>query len=277
MLFVGAAGKSAQLPLHVWLPDAMEGPTPVSALIHAATMVTAGVYMVARNAMLFLHAPVVMEVVAVVGVADRAHGCHHRRRPDRHQARARVFDRLAARATCSWRPVSARSRAAIFHLMTHAFFKALLFLGSGSVIHAMAGEQDMQRMGGLRKFMPLTLPTMIVGTLAIAGIPPLSGFFSKDEILYRTFLGGSRPVDLASPASGLLPLPPRCLTAFYMFRLMSLTFFGTYRGAGAGRCMRRPRRQIEAAVHGVRIRSTRTLTVRRSVSSTRSATVGRRS
>ena len=228
LLFVGAAGKSAQLPLHVWLPDAMEGPTPVSALIHAATMVTAGVYMVARNAALFSHAPVVMEIVAVVGVLTALMA-----------ATIAVVQtdikRVLAYSTVSQLGLMFLATgvgafgAAIFHLMTHAFFKALLFLGSGSVIHAMAGEQDMQRMGGLRKFMPVTFRTMLIGTLAIAGIPPMSGFFSKDEILYRTFLGGSLPEGLAR-LLWIAAMATACLTAFYMFRLIYLTFFGKYRG-----------------------------------------------
>jgi NADH-quinone oxidoreductase subunit L len=249
LLFVGAMGKSAQLPLHVWLPDAMEGPTPVSALIHAATMVTAGVYMVARNATLFSHAPVVMEVVAVVGVLTAIMA-----------ATIAVVQtdikRVLAYSTVSQLGLMFLATgvgafgAAIFHLMTHAFFKALLFLGSGSVIHAMAGEQDMQRMGGLRKFMPVTFWTMLVGTLAIAGIPPLSGFFSKDEILYRTFLGGSLP----EPLSRLLwvaATATACLTAFYMFRLIYLTFFGQYRGP-AWPVHASPAAAIEAVVHGAR-------------------------
>ena len=171
----------------------MEGPTPVSALIHAATMVTAGVYMVARNAVLFSQAP--------DRDADRSRSSACSPRSwRRRSASCRTTSSACSRtrpsrssATCFWRPASARSRRRVFHLMTHAFFKALLFLGSGSVIHAMAGEQDMQRMGGLKKFMPLTFATMMVGTLAIAGIPPLSGFFSKDEILYRTFLSRQQP------------------------------------------------------------------------------------
>ena len=249
LLFVGAVGKSAQLPLHVWLPDAMEGPTPVSALIHAATMVTAGVYMVARNATLFSHAPVVMEVVAVIGVLTAIMA-----------ATIAVVQtdikRVLAYSTVSQLGLMFLATgvgafgAAIFHLMTHAFFKALLFLGSGSVIHAMAGEQDMQRMGGLRKFMPVTFWTMLVGTLAIAGIPPLSGFFSKDEILYRTFLGGSLPEGL-SRLLWVAAMATACLTAFYMFRLIYLTFFGTYRGP-AWPVHASPPAALEAAVHGVR-------------------------
>src|SRR6266540_1275922 len=187
LLFIGATGKSAQIPLYVWLPDAMEGPTPVSALIHAATMVTAGVYMVGRNAVLFSHAPQVMMIVAIVGVLT-----------DFMAASIGLVQydikRVLAYSTVSQlgymftaMGVGAFSAGA-FHLMTHAFFKALLFLGSGSVIHAMAGEQDMRHMGGLKKYLPVTFATMMIGTLAIAGIPPFAGFFSKDEILFRSFL-----------------------------------------------------------------------------------------
>ena len=185
LLFIGATGKSAQIPLYVWLPDAMEGPTPVSALIHAATMVTAGVYMVCRNAVLFTHAPMVMEVVAAIGVVTAL------------MAATIGLVQTDIKRVLAYSTVSQLGymflatgvgafAAAAFHLMTHAFFKALLFLGSGSVIHAMNEEQDMRRMGGLRRHMPLTFYTMCIGAVAIAGIPPLSGFFSKDEILYRT-------------------------------------------------------------------------------------------
>ena len=249
LLFIGATGKSAQIPLHVWLPDAMEGPTPVSALIHAATMVTAGVYMVARNATLFSHAPMVMEGVAIVGVLTALMA-----------ATVAVVQtdikRVLAYSTVSQLGFMFLAAgvgafgAAIFHLTTHAFFKALLFLGSGSVIHAMAGEQDMRRMGGLRAYMPVTFWTMLVGTLAIAGIPPLSGFFSKDEILYRTFLGGSLPHGLAR-VLWVAAIAAACLTAFYMGRLLLLTFFGRYRGP-AWDMHASPAAAFEAAVHGVR-------------------------
>ncbi|MGH9555486.1 MAG: NADH-quinone oxidoreductase subunit L, partial [Terriglobales bacterium] len=181
LLMMGACGKSAQVPLYVWLPDAMEGPTPVSALIHAATMVTAGVYMVARSSAIFSRAPEALTVVAVIG-------CITALMAATIGVAQTDIKRVLAYSTVSQLGymflacgVAAYS-AAIFHLMTHAFFKALLFLGSGSVIHAMAGEQDMRRMGGLKKYLPVTFMTMMVGTLAIAGIPPLSGFFSKDEI-----------------------------------------------------------------------------------------------
>ena len=221
LLFIGATGKSAQIPLYVWLPDAMEGPTPVSALIHAATMVTAGVYMVCRNAVLFEHAPIVMGIVAAIGAVTALMA-------------ATIglvqtdIKRVLAYSTVSQlgymflaAGVGAFSAAA-FHLMTHAFFKALLFLGSGSVIHAMNEEQDMRRMGGLRQHMPLTFATMLIGAVAIAGIPPLSGFFSKDEILYRTFL--------SNPLLWGIGAITAVMTAFYMFRLINMTFLGQYRG-----------------------------------------------
>ena len=220
-LFIGATGKSAQIPLYVWLPDAMEGPTPVSALIHAATMVTAGVYMVCRNAVLFTHAPIVMEIVAIVGVATAL-------------VAATIglvqtdIKRVLAYSTVSQlgymflaTGVGAFAAAA-FHLMTHAFFKALLFLGSGSVIHGMNEEQDMRQMGGLKRHMPVTFWTMAIGAVAIAGIPPLAGFFSKDEILYRTFLH--------SPVLWGAGALTAAMTAFYMFRLINMTFLGGYRG-----------------------------------------------
>jgi NADH-quinone oxidoreductase subunit L len=221
LLFVGATGKSAQIPLYVWLPDAMEGPTPVSALIHAATMVTAGVYMVGRNAVLFSHAPMTMQVVAVVGVLTALMAASI-------GLVQRDIKRVLAYSTVSQlgymfvaMGVGAFAAGA-FHLMTHAFFKALLFLCSGAVIHAMAGEQDMLKMGALKKYMPITYATMMIGTLAIAGIPPFSGFFSKDEILWRAFQANKFVWAVAVLAA--------LMTAFYMFRLMSLTFFGSYRG-----------------------------------------------
>jgi NADH-quinone oxidoreductase subunit L len=221
LLFIGATGKSAQIPLYVWLPDAMEGPTPVSALIHAATMVTAGVYMLGRNAVLFSHAPQVMMIVAIIGVLTAFFAA---------SIGLVQYDikRVLAYSTVSQlgymftaMGVGAFSAGA-FHLMTHAFFKALLFLGSGSVIHAMAGEQDMRKMGGLKKFLPVTFATMMIGTLAIAGIPPFAGFFSKDEILFRAFL--------ANKTIWVIAVATAMMTAFYMFRLMAMTFFGAYRG-----------------------------------------------
>ena len=221
LLFIGATGKSAQIPLFVWLPDAMEGPTPVSALIHAATMVTAGVYMVGRNAVLFSHAPMVMTIVAIVGVltALMAASIGLVQNDIKRVLAYSTVSQLGYMFTAMGVGAFA---AGAFHLMTHAFFKALLFLGSGSVIHAMAGEQDMRRMGGLKKYMPVTFATMFIGTLAIAGIPPLSGFFSKDEILYRAFL--------SNKAVWVLAVLTAFMTAFYMFRLVAMTFFGTYRG-----------------------------------------------
>ena len=220
-LFVGATGKSAQIPLHVWLPDAMEGPTPVSALIHAATMVTAGVYMLGRNAVLFSHAPQVMTIVAIVGVltALMAASIGLVQYDIKRVLAYSTVSQLGYMFTAMG--VGAFSAGA-FHLMTHAFFKALLFLGSGSVIHAMAGEQDMRRMGGLKKYLPVTFATMLIGTLAIAGIPPFAGFFSKDEILLRAFM--------ANKVIWVLAVATALMTAFYMFRLMAMTFWGAYRG-----------------------------------------------
>jgi NADH-quinone oxidoreductase subunit L len=220
-LFVGAMGKSAQIPLYVWLPDAMEGPTPVSALIHAATMVTAGVYMLGRNAVLFSHAPQVMMIVAIVGVltALMAASIGLVQNDIKRVLAYSTVSQLGYMFTAMG--VGAFSAGA-FHLMTHAFFKALLFLGSGSVIHAMGGEQDMRRMGGLKKYLPVTFATMMIGTLAIAGIVPLAGFFSKDEILFRAFV--------ANKAIWAVAVVTALMTAFYMFRLMSMTFFGGYRG-----------------------------------------------
>ena len=221
LLFVGATGKSAQIPLYVWLPDAMEGPTPVSALIHAATMVTAGVYMVGRNAVLFSHAPMVMQVIAIVGVltALMAASIGLVQYDIKRVLAYSTVSQLGYMFTAMG--VGAFSAGA-FHLMTHAFFKALLFLGSGSVIHAMGGEQDMRRMGGLKKYLPVTFATMFIGTLAIAGIPPFAGFFSKDEILYRAFLNNK--------AIWVLAVATALMTAFYMFRLVAMTFLGAYRG-----------------------------------------------
>ena len=189
LLFLGATGKSAQIPLYIWLPDAMEGPTPVSALIHAATMVTAGVYMIGRNAVLFQHAPITLAVVAGIGVATALMaGTIGLVQND--------IKRVLAYSTVSqlgymFLAMGVGAYAAgIFHLYTHAFFKALLFLGSGAVIHALHGEQDIRNMGGLRKELPITYWTFLIGAIAIAGVPPLAGFFSKDEILFKTFAGG---------------------------------------------------------------------------------------
>ena len=189
LLFVGATGKSAQIPLYTWLPDAMEGPTPVSALIHAATMVTAGVYMIGRNAVLFSHAPDTMLVVAIIGAATALMaGTIGLVQND--------IKRVLAYSTVSQLGFMFLAMgvgafgAGIFHLYTHAFFKALLFLGAGAVIHALHGEQDLRHMGGLRSGLPITYWTFVIGAIAIAGIPPLAGFFSKDEILFETFYRG---------------------------------------------------------------------------------------
>jgi len=240
LLFIGATGKSAQIPLYVWLPDAMEGPTPVSALIHAATMVTAGVYMVARNAVLFLHAPLVMQVVGVVG-AFTALMAATIGLVQNDIKRVLAYSTVSQLGYMFLATGVGAFAAAVFHLVTHAFFKALLFLGSGSVIHAMAGEQDMRKMGGLRRYMPVTFVTMMLGSLAIAGIPPLAGFFSKDEIVYRAFVG-TRVLWLLAPVTALL-------TAFYMFRLMLLTFSGAYRGPAWAATASAPA-AAQAAVHG---------------------------
>jgi NADH-quinone oxidoreductase subunit L len=220
LLFVGAVGKSAQLPLYVWLPDAMEGPTPVSALIHAATMVTAGVYMVVRSHAIFLNAPVAMQVVGIVGCATALFAATIglvQTDIKKVLAYSTVSQLGYMFLACG---VGAFS-AGIFHLMTHAFFKGLLFLAAGSVIHAMGGEQDMRKMGGLRKKIPITFWTMLMATLAIAGTPGFSGFFSKDEILDQALK--------VSPVLGWLGVIAAGLTSFYMFRLIFLTFFGTQR------------------------------------------------
>jgi NADH-quinone oxidoreductase subunit L len=224
LLFVGACGKSAQIPLYVWLPDAMEGPTPVSALIHAATMVTAGVYMVARSSAIYAHAPKAMMTVAVVGALTAIFAAtiglvqYDIKRVLAYSTVSQLGYMFLACGVGAF-------AAGVFHLMTHAFFKALLFLGSGSVIHGMSGEQDMRHMGGLRKKMPLTHLTMFVGCLAIAGVPLLAGFFSKDEILWMAFrVGGYGRVVWAVGFLGA------ALTAFYMFRLFYMTFHGDFRG-----------------------------------------------
>jgi NADH-quinone oxidoreductase subunit L len=224
LLFMGACGKSAQLPLYVWLPDAMEGPTPVSALIHAATMVTAGVYVVARSHILFSHAPTAMLVVAIVGCATAFFAATIglvQTDIKKVLAYSTVSQLGYMFLACG---VGAFS-AGIFHLMTHAFFKALLFLAAGSVIHAMGGEQDMNRMGGLSNKIRWTYVTMLTATLAIAGFPPFAGFFSKDSILLSAFQSeyGGRNVGYALYGFGLLTA---LLTSFYMFRLIFLTFKG---------------------------------------------------
>ncbi|HXL21919.1 MAG TPA: NADH-quinone oxidoreductase subunit L [Candidatus Dormibacteraeota bacterium] len=220
LLFMGACGKSAQLPLYVWLPDAMEGPTPVSALIHAATMVTAGVYVVARSNILFTHSKTAMVVVAVVGCATAFFAATIglvQTDIKRVLAYSTVSQLGYMFLACG---VGAFS-AGIFHLMTHAFFKALLFLAAGSVIHAIGGEQDMRKMGGLSKKIKYTYATMLIATLAITGIPPLAGFFSKDAILFSAFQnsGGQHLLYVFGLLTALL-------TSFYMFRLIFLTFNG---------------------------------------------------
>ena len=223
LLFVGATGKSAQIPLHVWLPDAMEGPTPVSALIHAATMVTAGVYMVVRCAPLFSRAPVALDVVLVVGVATALLAATIGL-AQTDIKRVLAYSTVSQLGFMFMAAGAGAFSAGIFHLMTHAFFKALLFLGAGSVIHALSGEQDLRRMGGLRRRIPVTFWTMLVAALAISGIFPLAGFFSKDEILWAAWAGGH-------PAVWILGLLTAGLTALYMFRLIFLAFFGEPRHA----------------------------------------------
>jgi NADH-quinone oxidoreductase subunit L len=221
MLFIGATGKSAQIPLFVWLPDAMAGPTPVSALIHAATMVTAGVYMIARSATLYALAPLTLEIIAVIGLltavlaATIALTQNDIKKVLAYSTVSQLgFMFLALGVGAFW--------VGIFHVYTHAFFKALLFLGSGAVIHAMHEEQNIRKMGGLQKYMPKTYITFLIGAIAIAGIPPLAGFFSKDEILAYAFHNGSLWLwFFATLTAGL--------TAFYMFRLVSLTFWGNPR------------------------------------------------
>jgi len=223
LLFVGAAGKSAQVPLYVWLPDAMEGPTPVSALIHAATMVTAGVYMVARSSTLYVHAPFAMKTVAVIGCLTAFFAATIglvQNDIKRVLAYSTVSQLGYMFMACG---VGAFS-AGIFHLMTHAFFKALLFLAAGSVIHAMGGEQDMRHMGGLHGPIQVTFLTMLAATLAISGCPGFSGFFSKDEILWNSF---SSPY--GNWALWFVGAFTALLTAFYMFRLVFMTFFGAPR------------------------------------------------
>jgi NADH-quinone oxidoreductase subunit L len=224
LLFLGATGKSAQIPLYIWLPDAMEGPTPVSALIHAATMVTAGVYMVARCHVLFDRSPYTLAVIAIIGCATALFaatiGCvqHDIKRVLAYSTISQLGYMFLGCGVAAY-------SAGIFHLMTHAFFKALLFLAAGSVIHALSGEQDMRNMGGLRKRIPITFWTMTAGVFAIAGIPPLAGFFSKDEILYQAFLSGGA----LGYTLWFVGLVTAGLTSFYMFRLWFKTFFGAPR------------------------------------------------
>ncbi len=221
LLFIAATGKSAQLPLFTWLPDAMAGPTPVSALIHAATMVTAGIYMIVRSNILFALAPLTMDIIAIVGLATA------------------IIAAIIALTQTDIKKVLAYSTVsqlgymflglgvgaftgAFFHVITHAFFKALLFLGAGSVIHAMSNEQDMRNMGGLRKKLPVTFLTMLIGTIAISGLPPFAGFFSKDEILAHVYQHNK--------LMWVIGVIGALFTAFYMFRMMFLTFWGSFRG-----------------------------------------------
>ncbi|MGV3705910.1 MAG: NADH-quinone oxidoreductase subunit L [Arcticibacter sp.] len=221
LLFVGAVGKSAQVPLFTWLPDAMAGPTPVSALIHAATMVTAGIYMITRSNILFSLSPVTMDVISVIGIITVI------------LAAAIAVSQTDIKKVLAYSTVSQLGymflglgvgayTGAFFHVITHAFFKALLFLCAGSVIHAMSNEQDMRKMGGLRKKLPVTFLTMLAGTLAISGLPPFSGFFSKDEILAHAYQ--------ENQLLWILGVIGALLTSFYMFRMLFLTFSGEFRG-----------------------------------------------
>jgi NADH-quinone oxidoreductase subunit L len=232
LLFVGAVGKSAQLPLYVWLPDAMAGPTPVSALIHAATMVTAGVYMVARTNFIYRESPVALLVVAVIGGLT-AFFAATIGLAQNDIKKVLAYSTVSQLGYMFLGAGAGAFGAGIFHVFTHSFFKACLFLGSGAVIHACSGEQDLRKMGGLRKHLPTTYWTFLVATLALAGIPPLAGFFSKDEILGKVFaagagnLGGFGTVYLAL---WVLGIAGAFLTAFYMFRVVYMAFHGEFRG-----------------------------------------------
>jgi NADH-quinone oxidoreductase subunit L len=223
LLLLGATGKSAQIPLYVWLPDAMEGPTPVSALIHAATMVTAGVYMVARSAPLFLKAPMALEMVALIGLAT-AFFAATIGLVQNDIKKVFAYSTVSQLGYMFLGVGTGAFAAGIFHLMTHAFFKALLFLGAGSVIHALSGEQDLRRMGGLRKKVPWTFWTLACASVSIAGVPFTAGFFSKDEILVSAYYHAPWMYWVATIAAGM--------TAFYVFRALFLAFFGEYRGEG---------------------------------------------
>ncbi len=221
LLFIGAIGKSAQIPLYTWLPDAMAGPTPVSALIHAATMVTAGIYMIARSNILFALSPITMEIIAIIGLLTALFAATI-------GLAQNDIKKVLAYSTVSQLGLMFLAlgvgafTSGVFHVMTHAFFKALLFLGAGSVIHAMSGEQDIRKMGGLKKHLPITFLTFMIGTIAISGLPPFAGFFSKDEILAHVFAHNK--------VFWLLGICVSIMTAFYMFRLFYLTFYGDFRG-----------------------------------------------
>lgn len=221
LLFMGATGKSAQIPLYTWLPDAMEGPTPVSALIHAATMVTAGVYMIARCNVLYTLSPFTMTVVASIGAATALFAASVGL-VQNDIKRVLAYSTISQLGYMFLACGVGAFTAGVFHLMTHAFFKALLFLGSGSVIHALSGEQDMRKMGGLKSHIPTTYKTFLIGTIAIAGIPPFAGFFSKDEILLEALTRGNFIYWSIGAIAALL-------TAFYMFRLLFITFHGESR------------------------------------------------
>ncbi|HLV85956.1 MAG TPA: NADH-quinone oxidoreductase subunit L [Candidatus Sulfotelmatobacter sp.] len=221
LLMVGACGKSAQIPLYVWLPDAMEGPTPVSALIHAATMVTAGVYMVSRSHVIFERAPIALTVVAVIGTLT-AFFAATIGITQTDIKKVLAYSTVSQLGYMFMACGAGAFSAGIFHLMTHAFFKGLLFLGAGSVIHSVGGEQDMRKMGGLKTYIPTTFATMLIATLAIAGIPPLAGFWSKDEILWKAYQ--------ANPVYWVIGAITAFITSFYMFRLLFMTFWGDYKG-----------------------------------------------
>ena len=221
LLFLGATGKSAQIPLYTWLPDAMAGPTPVSALIHAATMVTAGIYMIARSNALYSLAPTTLNVVAIIGAATALFAATIAMKQNDIK-KVLAYSTVSQLGYMFLALGSGAYVAAVFHVMTHAFFKALLFLGSGSVIHAMSGQQDIRFMGGLKSKLKITYLTFLIGCLAIAGIPPLSGFFSKDAILLAAFEHNK--------ILYIIGVLTAALTAFYMFRLLYITFFGSFRG-----------------------------------------------
>ncbi len=239
LLFVGATGKSAQIPLYVWLPDAMEGPTPVSALIHAATMVTAGVYMIGRNAVLFSHTPQTLTIVAIIGCAT-AFFAGTIGLVQNDIKRVLAYSTVSQLGYMFLAMGVGAYAAGVFHLYTHAFFKALLFLGSGAVIHALHGEQDLRNMGGLKNELPITYWTFLIGAIAISGVPGFAGFFSKDEILAKTFTSGHTLLW----AVGLLT---SLLTAIYMFRLVYMAFHGTRRVSAPPA---HPEEEEPAAHHG---------------------------